>query len=633
MLRTLTDSIRRWTAGALGVVRSTTIRAALLWVVPLALFWILLSLRLPYAITRALSTYSSALFLLVLAGFYLAFRTRPSISIPAGLTLTMLLVGLSVSALWTSGQTDTDIIAGMLPYKDGKNYYSGALQILNGLPLQTGIQAVRRPLFSGLLASLLLLAGGNLKVATAILAQLAGLGLFASARTVRHSFGQAGAALFASLMFFHIQPRLGYTLSELPGFTLGCLAFSILWTAALQRNWRLIGLGLATLMAAVSARAGAFLVFPAIALWCGWLFRGAHRYSVKAAVISAAGIAVLYLLVNQAFSALLHVDVTNQWGSFAYAIYGQVHGGSGWHSAIDDLNTTQASVVMLAAWRYFLANPLSLLIGVAKSYRDFFLPGDLMIFPLGSVHEPAWITYLLWAGIMLLLLRGLIGSIRGVRLAGPSLLLACFVGMMLSIPLLPPVDGGARFHASTVGFLFALPAAAVSRSGAWSELSLEAKPRAHNGPSLAVGGAVVLLILATLVPIAISRLATPPTVARPVCPPGQAAFVIRIQPGSYVDVVPAATNACGLVPRICLADFEKNASEKTNDDLVQAILTLAQSSPGGIRITPTMNLLELKLGYFIDPIRGIPKAASGQLASGCASWIETTNSRLYQIER
>ncbi|MFH1183804.1 MAG: hypothetical protein V1755_02045 [Chloroflexota bacterium] len=631
-MNALAASVKQWIARSVLVLKGLSAASVLGWAVPLALFWILLNLRLPYSISRPLSTYSSVLFLFVLGGYYLVFRPRSAIGILAGLALTMLLVGLSVSFLWTSAYTDNGIIGGLLPHKDAKNYYFGALQLLDGLPIRAGIHAVRRPLFSGLLATLLLLTGGNLKLVTAVLAQLAAFGLFASAHTIRNSFGPAAAALYASLMLFHIQPKLGYNLSELPGFTLGCLAFSILWIAASRRNWTLISLGLATLMTAITTRAGAFLVFPAIAVWCGWIFRGARRYSATAAVISAGGIALLYLLVNQTLSRLLNVDLTDQWGSFAYAIYGQVHGGTGWHSAIDDLQTTQASVVVTAAWQYFLADPRSLLIGVARSYRDFFLPGDLMIFPFGSVHEPPWPSYLLWAGTMLLLLRGLIGSLRGYRLARASLLLACFAGIMLSIPFLPPVDGGARFHASSVAFLFALTAAGLARAGAWLEPSPEARPLTHSGLSLAAGSAVILLMMATIAPIAIYRLTPPQTAVPPVCPADQESFVVRTQPDSYVDVLPGATNGCGVVPRICLADFDKNATDKANDDVVQAMLEAAKASPGGIRIIPAMNLLDHRFSYFISPIRGMPAAPSGQQVSGCAALIETRNSRLYQIE-
>ena len=611
-----------------------TLIAALCWIVPLLLYWLILALRLPYDISRQLSNYSSLLFLAVLAGFYLAFRPRPVVSLLAALALTMLLAGLSVSSLWTSGQSDTGIIGGLLPYKDSKNYYFGALQILNGLPLQAGVNAVRRPMFPGLLATVMLFVGGNLKFATAILAQLAAFTLFLAARTVRSSLGPAAAALLAALLFFHIEPKLGYNLSELAGFSLGCLAFSILWTAALRRNRLLVALGLVTLLAAVTARAGAFLVFPLLALWCGWLFRGPRQFSLKAAALAAAGIAVMYVLVHPLYSRLLRVDLTDQWDNFAYAMYGQVHGGTGWHSAIDDLGTTQTSVVAGAAWDYFRAHPTTFLLGVARSYQDFFLPGEVMIFPVGSPGESAVVNYVLWAALMVLLLRGLIAAVKGCRLARASMLLACFIGIVLSVPFLPPMDGGARFYASTMAFFFALPAAALAGRQADIKAGLEAEASAHSGLSLAAVSAVGLLALSLLAPVMIARLTQPPAPAAPSCPPDRQPFVFQALPESHVDLLPGTSkDACGQVPGVCLADFDRNATQKTTDDLIQEVLTLARSSPGGIRITPALNQLDARFGYFIDTMPAADASPAGQLESGCAALIETRNSRLYQIER
>ena len=631
-MRTRVISIRPWIGRFRSALGSLPIGYVLCWVLPLGLFWIPLGLRIPYSLSLQLSAYSSVFFLSVLGAYYLAFRPKTAVGTLAGLTLTMLLVALSVSALWTSGKTENGIIGGLLPYKDAKNYYFGALQLLNGLPLERGVNAVRRPLLPGLLASLLLITGSNLKLTTAILAQFTGFGLFVSARAIRNSFGPAAAAVYASLLLFHIQPKLGYTVSELLGFTLGCLALAILWSAAPRRSSALISLGLLTLMAAISARAGAFLIFPFLAFWCGWIFRQGPRYSARAVVISATALALLYLLINPAFSRLLNIDLADQWSNFAYAMYGQVHGGAGWHSAIEDLDTHRSSVVAAAAWSDFRAHPLSLLIGVVKSYRDFFVPSDLMIFPFGSPHEPAWAAYAFWAAAVLLLLRGLIESLRGYRLARPSLLLACFAGTLLSVPFLPPIDGGARFYASTVAFLFALPAAALAGRAAWTQTNPEEERRDRSGLALAAGSALLILTLSIVAPIAIYRLTPPQTAAPPVCPAGQLSFVIRTQPDGYVDVLPDATTACGLVPRICMSDFEQNSNQVVFDDFAQALLVLAHASPGGIRITPGLNLVDARFSYFVGYPGAVPAAPAGQLISGCATLIETKNSLLFQIE-
>jgi hypothetical protein len=128
---------------------------------------------------------------------------------------------------------------------------------------------------------------------------------------------------------------------------------------------------------------------------------------------------------------------------------------------------------------------------------------------------------------------------------------------------------------------------------------------------------------ASVVPVLISRL-TQPLPAAPSLSQSAAPFVIR----RYLratDLVPgAAKDACGQVPLICLADFDMNATQKINDDLMQAVLALAHDSPGGIRITPAMNLLDARFGYFIETMPAMDVLPAGQ-SNRCAALIETRN--------
>ncbi len=613
------------------LVKSIRLGSLLCVLIPLALFWVIVSVRIPYSLSRVLSTYSGGLFLLVLVCYYLAFRLRGPYAILAGLTLTMLLFALSVSFEWTSGYTDTAMIGGLLPYKDAKNYYWGAVQLLNGLPLQSGVNAIRRPLFPGLMAALLFVTSGDFKIAVALLTQLTGIAFYSSARLVRSSFGPWAAGLYAALMVFYIQPKLGYNVSELPGFMLGCWAFSILWISAARMSRPGLMLGLLTLMTAISVRAGAFLVFPALAVWAGWAYRGESRFSVRAALIFAAVIGLFYFLANTVVSTLLGANVSDLFGNFAYAMYGQVHGGTGWHSAIEQLLTNDTNVVAAAALRFFLAHPISFFIAALKSYRQFFLPGAFTIFAFGQGDEPVWLTYPLWAGTMALLILGLVRSFRNLRFSLPALVWACFVGIVLSIPFLPPVDSGARFHASTMPFFFLLPAAALGRSADWLQPGADTKRWLQGDLALASGSALVFLILTLIAPVLIFRLTPPPTPAAPVCALKQQAFVIRALPEAYIDLVPDGSNHCGLLPDVCLADFSRNATDKTSDDFIQAVVALAESSRGGIRLIPAMNLLDAKFQYFAALPAQSRHAPAGQLFSGCADEIVLKNASIFRI--
>ena len=95
---------------------------------------------------------------------------------------------------------------------------------------------------------------------------------------------------------------MGTTLTENLGFALGVCAFAVLLRGARDldaRSW-LVGSGLLTI--GLIARAGAFLVLPALALAVGWMFKE-NRRSLRMSV-GAVG-AML-------FAAILSIGVGRQ---------------------------------------------------------------------------------------------------------------------------------------------------------------------------------------------------------------------------------------------------------------------------------------------------------------------------------
>jgi hypothetical protein len=599
--------------------------------ISLILFWAVLLLKIPPAFSRYFHAYSPGLFLVVLISYYLAFRLPDRFQIPVSLGLTMLLFALPLSHLWTSGFSDNFIIGGLLPYKDGKNYYLGANLILNGLPVVGAGQATERPLFPGLLSALLMLTGQNLKIALAIVSQLIGIGVYLSSQQIRNAMSISAASLFGTLMFFYIHSLSGYTLSELTGFMLGCFAFILIFRASKSLNWFDLALGLFALLTAVSARAGAFFIFPLMALWMGWVNRGTRRFSMKTTIYAIIFIAIGYSLVNSVYSRLLGIPSGSAFGNFSYAIYGQVRGGTGWHSAIEELGTRDPSIVYRAALDFFLEHPISLFIGFAKSYRDFFLPGGWSIFPFGYGWQD-WRNIVVWLGIMTLLIVGLVQLLKGVRANLPSMLTAGFIGILLSIPFLPPIDGGARFHASTMPFFFAVPAIGIS----WFLRDGRQREMPDSGLQGGLGTArfitAILLALTLIAPPVIQALSQKPAYNQPLCPTQQKPFAMEFHSGSYVDLVKDASTRCGVVPEVCLSDFEENNTEKMIDDFYQKIISLTNDSDANVRIIPAIDLIGEKFHYFYISHDKLPDVSSFGLISGCATEIETKNQSIYQVE-
>ncbi len=599
--------------------------------VPLLLFWLILVNPIPIQVSQYAALYSALAFLAVAALFYLCFRLHAEWGVLACLSLTMVLFAAPIAYKWSTGYSDGAMIGGLIPYKDAKDYYMGAARILDGLPLDREARAVRRPLFPGLIASLELLDGENLKVTVGLLAALAALSLYLSARQVRLTVGPLGAGLYSALMYFYIQPLDGYVMSEVAGFIVGCLALTILWANARRRSWLGFGLGLVTLMTAVSSRSGAFFVFPFMVIWAGWAFRQADRFSWRAALITAGVVAVSYLAMNNLYGAVLRVPPGANFQAFAYAMYGQVHGGTGWHSAIDDLHTTQTNVVAAATLRFFLAHPFSLVIASAKSYAQLLLPGPQTIFAFGSGDEPAWITYALWAATMGLIIWGLARLLKSYRRELPGLILSGLIGTLVSIPFLPPIDGGARFYVSTVAFLFVLPAIAVGGSGEATGEAADGRETLGGEYRFVAYSTLVLLVLILVAPLYIDGLSRAPVPSAPACPANQRPFVFRAAPAAYIDVVPEP-GRCGLVPEVCLADFDRYGTEKSSDDFYQLLLSMAQSSPPGMRLISAINLLDLKSYYFVDlGAPSSPDAQRNQIISGCAFEVNTLNQSILRI--
>ncbi len=357
--------------------------------------------------------------------------------------------------------------------------------------------------------------------------------------------GALAGALYITFMYFYFQLVAGYAMSESLGFIGGCFGFALVWHAARHKKWFDLLLGLALLMVAVSARAGAFFIFPMLTLWAGWAFRGTKRFSFLSVVLILAILGAGYFIVNTVYPRLLGVPEGSSFSNFAYTIYGQVRGGAGWHSAIDELGTRNPSRVYQAAWDAFLATPSDFFKGITRAYRDFFLPGGRSIFVFGAKDRNYELDLVLWGLTIIIMLRGMYLLIFKHRSVISTLLLAGFIGIFLSIPFLPPIDGGMRFYASTMPFLFVLLAVGSSRIADRDEEPAPAKNKLFSLRFIAVS----ILTLTVLLPPVTLRASARPTLLEPTCSSEQRPFVINVNPGSYIDLVYGENASCGLAPK------------------------------------------------------------------------------------
>lgn len=579
--------------------------------IPLLFFVFVLLAKIPYSISRIFWSYSFPFFLLVLMLYFVSFRLPGMYSWLAGTCLTMLLLGLTLSFLWTSGYSNDKIVGGLLPFRDAFDYYSGAKLILSGNAI-TSINkgAAWRPLYPGFLAALLLITGQNLQWALAIQAGLAGISYYLSAHYLRDLLGASAAAIYMTLLFFFIQPLIGTAYTETLGLALGCLGLVLLWSAGKTQRMHHLVFGLVVLMLAVSERAGAFFIFPLLVLWAGWAFRGQKHFSFPYAAIALLTVVATYLIVNTIYGKLMVEPGGFSFGNFAYTIYGQVVGGAGYHRAFEELGVRNPALVLRAAERFFLAHPLSFFIGAAKAYRDFFLP-QLGIFGFGS----AWGDILLWVAGTFLLFFGLYESAKKFALPSFSLLIAAFIGIFISIPFLPPIDGGIRIYASTMPFFYALPAVGIAEI-------FSRKQDNETSTSLIRPTGVLSIFLAiptVFVPILILYLTPKPIfAATPTCQFEQVPYATIVSAGSYIDLLSDHGTSCGALPEICLDDFQANrgSNDPSDEEVFNELISRANDS--AIRIFPAEDMINGRPHFFVSPVSAL-NFPNNSAISGCAT--------------
>src|SRR5271157_446789 len=598
-------------------------------IIPLLLYAIILVLQIPYSVSQAFAFYSVPLFLLAIILFYISFRLPEKYRWLGGATLTLILLALRLSFLWTSGYSTDKIIAGLIPFRDAFDYYHGAKFISAGQLISNNSNgATWRPLFPGFLASILFIFRQNLQISLAVIIALVGICYYLSAYLINKNIGSLAAAVYMSLLYFCIQPLIGTAYTEALGLAFGSIGFVLLWMAAKRQNACDLIFGLIVFTMALSVRAGAFFALPALILWSGWAFRGERHFSFKYASISAVTLIIAFLAVNSVYDRLVVQPGGVPFGNFAATLYGQVVGGAGYNWAFRVLPSRNVIFIYRAAGRYFLAHPLSFFIGAYKAYRDFFLPQlGILSFLTGS--EFPWLGILLWTIASLLFLWGLFKSLRSFALPESSLLIAAFAGILVSIPFLPPIDGGIRIYASSMPFVFVLAAVGIGKV-----FSVTESTESQNSFDVSVRAmSIIFGILTVVLPVIILHINKQPVHTATSCSGPQVPYAVIVNPGSYIDLVSDHTTACGRVPEICLRDFQKNLGSNDPSDQEMYRRFISWASDENLRVFEAQDIVKGDFHFFVGPSAEFSNVSQSYVIAGCASEVKVPHRPdIYQIE-
>lgn len=477
--------------------------------------------------------------------FALCLSRRHGLGLVGALAIAVTLFALPLRALWQDVATHGSAVGGLLPLSDASGYYTDALRLLSGEPLGW---TARRPLFVGLLSTLLAATGRNLQWSIALMVLLNAVAAFLLAREWRASFGPVAGALvlLLSFLFYRVDGGLGTTLTENLGLALAALAFAAIARGVRMGDPRGYCLGLGLLTVALMARAGAFFVLPALVCAAAWEFRRhPGRLRIGAGAIASVLVAAMLSL---GVGKVLAKPVNDQqaFSNFSYVIYGLVVGGKGWGQVlVDHPGAREGNEIYALAWQAFQARPMGLVEGSVKVLKEYLGQTDSLYHGYAFVRDGLYTrdlqdTCYTLAGL------GLLASALLIRRPLSGVLLAGTVGHLASIPFLPPSDAGLRVYSATMPLVILLTAfgaamtitavAALARRFRPSSLTAaEAVAPAETGrfaQHLGLGVAVVVMAG----PIALLWLGRGPVQRPPTCPVDQEALQVRLADGSFLAV-------------------------------------------------------------------------------------------------
>lgn len=576
-------------------------------------------------------------FVVIVAIFSFSFKKNAFFNRVIELVLICALFAIPLSSNWSRGISNANIIAGFIPYKDGFYYYNGAQKLLLGYPITgDGLQGAFRPLMPALLSVFLQIFNHHLQAVLALIVFLTAYAVYLSAHAFREKTGPLPAALLLALTYAFILPMVGFTLTELPSLMFSCLSFFFFIKCPDTPKWLNYGVGVTLLILAISIRAGTFFILPLLLIWFFWT----HRHEGKKGLLQTAVFAGLILLMFVAANMMVPAILTQNsstFGNFSWMLYGQAVGGAGWMYHFEALRTSDPNIVLNAALQKIASYPLGLIIGTAKSYRDFFSPGHLGIFYL-IVEKNHFLNAFLWTACMLLTVIGLIRTIKKHNSQLNTLFLAGFLGIFLSIPFLPPVDGGNRFYAGCIPYFFAIPALGVQ---AFRDRTIQAQLTQSKGPNQKVSShrwvsslAIFFILTTTVIPISLFAFRKQQSFRVPKCPDGQMPINLEISNGAYVDIIQEPSmNRSASTYALTLASFINNNTDKMNDDFYQEMIRLGQVYPDGYRIAAIVERISLKYYFAVIPLQLLKENDGQEMIIGCAQEVKTQFQRILLVNQ
>lgn len=485
------------------------------------------------------------------AGLWASLRGSGRLNEIAAFAWILLMLWGALVHLWIAGHDESMLVGGLLPFSDAHSYYRDILSLQQGESFSTF--STRRPFFAGFFSVILAMTGGDLMAAHSVMMLFVAFAGFYSVIIIKSTLGAAPAAMYWLVVFLFYRHSVGVTATEHLGIGFGLIGVAMVWKGAFYKQTSALYLGLFMMAMAMVSRAGAFFVLPAVTIWAAWRMRGTGWLSWRVLGFGiAAGLSAFVL--NSILASTIGSSEGEAFSNFSYTLYGLVFGGD-WTlvyqrdpQAVEGLSGKPLTDAIYAlALQGIAENPLRLIWGAVRAWGVYFGKGCAFYFIE---------SYPFRALFHLISLPALWLIINHYKKPQYLLLIAFGLGLVLSIPFVPPWDSGARgrVYAATVPFVALLPAIGVYWMTGLHKTFEAAQCGAVRYHKAACGLIAVWTLLATAGPIVIHGLGEKMTYPAVECEDGLTKTEITFEPGSYIVLIPYL-NEESFAPRIRIDDF------------------------------------------------------------------------------
>ena len=497
---------------------------------------------------------------------YFSFRMRGWLGKLISLTITLSLFALALAGIWASGHTQSTIISGLIPLNDAQNYYLDALRLLAGRAIQDFSAA--RPLFADILATLLALTNRNLMSTIAVLTAINGLACYFAAKEIQHTHGDLAATFLLIFLFLYYRHRtVGTVMSENLGLPLGILGVTLIWRSIANGSPPLMLFGLFISTVALNARPGALFTLPVLLLWGSWCFRKPNKNFSSYFFLLGTGTIGAGFILNLLIMRLIGVSSGVPFSQFSYALYGLASGGNSWayvfqiHPELAALVEPQKTqTIYKLTFELIRTYPSLVFRGAFYNWSMFFSNAGYNLFSFIS-GENYYANNLTRWGLYIFSGFGVMKWLKNKSDLYTNLVCTAAVGVLISVPFVPPADAyGMRLYAASIIIIGLLPTMGLVFLLEKLKIALWYKPNLiESNSQMSIWYGATLTVLLLIGPVMVKGISYIPQTTATSCPSGTDSIIIRLDPGSSINLIREKDFALDWMPTFHPGIFKRNA--------------------------------------------------------------------------